>query len=184
MTNKEIYFGAPDHRVNYFNLIKSLIKKDNYSSKIILLSTFILSILLSPLEQRAQSSFELVCRGGGNLHFNYTPFSNFAAQPQIWITFEQASQRVGLNEENIYALMPGQCSCKDRVLSKYDPNRLLVKINTTDFSIQWMQGRVTGISSALYYINNLQDSKIFQSFYVYNDGRGNFIVTSIGKNRF
>jgi hypothetical protein len=41
---------------------------------------------------------------------------------------------------------------------------------------------VRGISSALSYINALQRADQYQSFNVYNDGGGNFIVTSIGMN--
>ncbi len=130
----------------------------------------------------AQQSYPIVCRGGGNLHFSYTPFSNFSQNPQIWISFQRGTQKAGSNWENINTLMPGQCSWLDRAVSNNEPDRIIVK-DIRNFTISWNQGRVMGISSDLAYINTLQNPNHYQAFDVYNDRRGNFIVTRIGQSR-
>ncbi len=130
----------------------------------------------------AQPTHAIVCRGGGELSFNYTPFSNFSPDPQIWITFQRGAQKAGSNWENIGALMPGQCSWLDRPVSNNEPNRIIVK-DIKNFSIFWNRGQVVGISSDLSYMNWLQDAKYCQSFNVYNDSKGNFILTGIGQAR-
>ena len=130
----------------------------------------------------AQPAYPILCRGGGNLYFNYTPFSNFSPNPQIWITFQRGAQKAGSAWENRNALMPGQCTWLDRPLSNNEPDRIIVK-DIRNFSIVWTQGRVMGVSSELYYINALLDPNRYQSFDVYNDRKGNFIVTRIGQTR-
>jgi hypothetical protein len=130
----------------------------------------------------AQSTYPIVCRGGGELFFNYTPSSNFSPTPQIWITFQRGSQKVGSNWENIGVLMPGQCSGLDRPVSSNEPNRIIVK-DIRNFSISWNRGQVMSISSELSYMKWLQDANRYQSFDVYNDGQGNFILTGIGQAR-
>lgn len=130
----------------------------------------------------AQPSYPIVCRGGGSMHFNYTPFSNLSNQPQIWISYQKGAQGVGMGWENIYSLQPGQCSWQDRAVSANEPSRIvLLKVN--NFAIQWQNGKVTGISTSAPHVSVLQDSNRYQSFDVYNDGRGNFIVTRIGQSR-
>lgn len=130
----------------------------------------------------ASVSYPIVCRGGGNLYFNYTPFSNFSQSPQVWIMFERADQAVGANWENANALKPGQCAWLDRPVSSPEPDRIIVK-NVKNFSISWTEGKVMGISSELIYLNVLREDNHFQSFDVYNDGKGNFIVTGIGTSK-
>jgi hypothetical protein len=149
--------------------------------KILQTAVILAAIYISPTSL-AQKSYPLVCRGGGNLYFDYTPFSNFSPNPQIWISFQRGAQNAGSNWENINALMPGQCSWLDRTVSNNEPNRIIVK-DIRNFSISWTQGNVMGISSELGYINTLQDPNRYQSFDVYNDGAGNFIVTRIGQSR-
>jgi hypothetical protein len=148
------------------------------------LSICIFFLLVSPEEGKAQTSYECVCRGGGSLYFNYTPFSNFWSQPQIWVDqISRGPSAVGRDWQNRHSLQPGQCAWLDRGMEPSEPNRIVIPVNVNQFSISWHQGRVMGISSELYYINNLQDSNKFQSFFVYNDRRGNFIVTQIGSMR-
>ncbi len=144
----------------------------------------IILVLVSMFPSIAASvtSYPIVCRGGGSLYFDYTPFSNFSQSPQIWITFKRASQKVGANWENAYALKPGQCAWLDRPVSNSEPDRIIVK-NVKDFSISWTQGNVMGISSGLTYLNVLREANNIQSFDVYNDGQGNFIVTSVGASK-
>lgn len=129
-----------------------------------------------------QPGYTIVCRGGGNLYFDYTPYSNFSQSPQIWILFQRGAQKVGSNWENMGALMPGQCSWLDRTVSNNEPDRIIVT-NVRNFSITWTKGQVTGISSSLSYLYALQDPNRYQSFRVYNDRKGNFIVKSIGPSR-
>ena len=130
----------------------------------------------------AQPTYPIVCHGGGELFFNYMPFSNFSPNPQIWITFQRGAQKAGSNWENIGALMPGQCSWLDRPVSNNEPNRIIVK-DIRNFSISWNQGQVMNISSELSYMKWLQDANRYQSFDVYNDSQGNFILTGIGQAR-
>jgi hypothetical protein len=130
----------------------------------------------------AQPTYPIICRGGGELYFNYTPFSNFSQNPQIWITFQRSAQKAGSNWENIGSLMPGQCTCLDRPISNDEPNRIIVK-DIGNFSISWNQGQVMAISSELSYMKWLQDANRYQSFDVYNDSRGNFILAGIGQAR-
>lgn len=145
-------------------------------------SAVILTVFLTSLAGFAQSSYPIVCRGGGNLYFDYDPFSSLSPNPQIRITFQRGAQQAGFNWENIYALMPGQCSWLDRSMSNDEPDRLIVT-NIRNFAISWSQGRVMGISADLPYISTLQDANRYQSFSVYNDRRGSFIVTGIGPTR-
>ncbi len=125
----------------------------------------------------AQPTYPIICRGGGDLYFNYKPFSNFSPNPQILITFQRGAQKAGSNWENIDVLMPGQCSLLDRPVSNDEPDRIIV-INMNNFSISWNQGRVMSIISEL---SSLQDANRYQSLDVYNDGEGNFIARRIGQ---
>jgi hypothetical protein len=133
-------------------------------------------------EAVAQPTYPIVCRGGGELSFNYTPFSNFSPNPEIWITFQRGAQKVGSNWENIGALLPGQCSLLDRPVSNNEPHMIIVK-DIRNFSISWNQGQVMGISSELSYMKWLQDANRYQSFDVYNDSQGNLILAGIGQAR-
>ena len=125
----------------------------------------------------SQQSYPIVCRGGGSMHFNYTPFSNLSPEPQIWISFRRGEQKAG---DNWGALKPGECSWVDRTINQNEPDQIAL-LNIRDFSIQWQQGQVTGISSSLPYINALQDSNLYQTFNVYHNQGGVFIVSSIGQ---
>ena len=143
---------------------------------------------ISTLEALAKTTTEavntlpIVCRGGGELYFNYMPSSNFFPNPQIWITFQRGAEKAGSNWENIGALMPGQCSWLDRPVSDNEPHRIIVE-DLRDFSISWNQGRLSGISSELSYMKWLEDTDRYQSFDVYNDNQGNLIVAGIGQAR-
>lgn len=130
----------------------------------------------------AQPTHAIVCRGGGELSFNYVPFSNFSPDAQIWITFQRGGQKAGSNWENIGALMPGQCSWIDRPVNDNEPNRIIVK-DIRNFSISWNRGRVMDISSELSYMKWLQDADRYQSFDLYTDNQGNFILARIGQAR-
>lgn len=124
-------------------------------------------------------SYKLILRGGGNIYFNYTPYSNFSRNPQIWITFERGQVATGQNLEHRFSLQPGQAAWLDRPISTNEPNRLLVKEGIGEFTISWYNGQVSGVSSALPYLTALQDPNRFVAFHVYNDGKGNFIVTQV-----
>jgi len=52
--------------------------------------------------------------GRGDLYFNYTPFSNFSPDPQVWITFKKGPQGVGQSWEQKNTLQPGQAAWLDR----------------------------------------------------------------------
>ena len=158
-------------------------KNDKFIRNMILLAGAVL-LLGIPQISLAQSSYECVCRGGGNLYFTYTPFSNFFSQPQIWVDqLSKAPSGVGSNWQNTNNLQPGQCAWLDRAIEPKEPNRIVIPVNYNQFSISWQHSTVMGLSSELYYINNLRDANRFQSFFVYNDRRGNFIVTQIGRMR-
>ncbi len=130
----------------------------------------------------AQPSHLLVCRGGGDLHFNYTPFSNLSPDPQIWITFDRATAGVGTQWENLDVLQPGQCAWLDRAVVQDEPNQIAL-LGVQRFAIQWQRGQVTGISSELTHISLLQDPDHYQSFQVTNNGKGFFTVTKVGQSR-
>lgn len=123
--------------------------------------------------------YKLLLRGGGNTYFQYTPYSNYSRSPQIWITFERGAAATGQNLENRFNLQPGQAAWLDRPISPNEPNRLLLKEGIGEFSISWHNGRVSGVSSALPYLSALQDPNRFVAFRVYNDRKGNFVVTQV-----
>ncbi len=128
------------------------------------------------------TGYPLVCRGGGNLHFNYTPFSNISPNPQIWIRFERGASPAGANKENVGSLLPGQCAWLDRTIAPNEPETLVFAepvFHGRQFAIQWQGGRVMGIASELTYINDLQRSDGIRTFRAYNNGNGFFIVSSI-----
>ena len=137
--------------------------------------------LTKPQYNTSQPNSTIVCRGGGNLYFNYTPFSNLFNQPQIWITFERGSDSLGKYWEYRQRLHPGQAAFLDRGIFNNEPNQLIIPLGRNDFSISWTQGKVMGVSSSLTYLSILQDSNKFQAFQAYNDGNGNFIVIGIGQ---
>ncbi len=127
-------------------------------------------------------SYPLVCRGGGNLHFTYASSSNDSNKPQISIIFERANAAAGMKRENMQALLPGQCAWLDRAVSPSEPNRLVLTspvFEAQNFSIQWQRQAVMRISRALYYINTLGHENSWQTFHVFNDQKGNFIVVKI-----
>lgn len=130
----------------------------------------------------SQTSYPLVCRGGGNMHFTYTPFSNLSSKPQIWVTFSRASQGVGTNWEKVDILQPGECSWLDRAVATTEPDTIAL-LDVDQFSISWQGGQIAGISSALPHINLLQNAARYQAFDVYNNSRGYFVVTRISQSR-
>ena len=150
--------------------------------KVKFLGLALVFLLMSSSAVPQPKSYLLVVRGGGELYFNYTPFSNFSPNPQVWITFKRGPQGVGQNMEHVHTLEPGHGAWLDRRVAGNEPDRIIVK-EIKDFSISWTRGEVMGISSHLSYINNLQNPDRFQSFHVYNDGKGNFIVTKIGPSK-
>jgi hypothetical protein len=137
---------------------------------------------LSTPSSSEPTSYPLVCRGGGFLQFDFTSRSNVSAKPQLWITFDKASSGAGMNHENVGWLEPGQCTWLDRTVGTNEPDRIAIReplFNLSDFGISWTSGQVSGIGSALSYLNVLQSADYLQTFQVYNDGQGNFIVTGI-----
>jgi hypothetical protein len=131
---------------------------------------------------RASTGYPIVCRGGGKLHFTYSPFSSLSSEPQIWIRFERGAAPVGANRESIGSLGPGQCSWTDRALSADEPDVLVLTTPVflaRQFSIQWQNGQVAGISSELDYLTRLQRPEGVQTFRVSNNGRGAFLVSMV-----
>jgi len=88
---------------------------------------------------------------------------------------------VGQNWEQKYSLQPGQAAWPDRRIESNEPEKIIVT-GIKDFTISWTKGQVMGIGSSPlpFLLSNLQDANKFQAFYVYNDGKGNFIVTAVG----
>jgi hypothetical protein len=124
----------------------------------------------------AQRSFPIVCRGGGPLYFTYAPFSTFSTQPQIWVDFVRGPRGVGPKWEFRNTLQAGQCSWQDRAIASNEPNRLLLRVSVNDFTISWSGNQVKGLAPPS--IARLQRADQYQAFSVYNDGRGNFVVTA------
>lgn len=131
----------------------------------------------------AQRSYPIVCRGGGDLQFTYVAFSNFSPQPQIQVRFERARSGVGSRWERLATLGEGQCSWQDRAIAPDEPERLLIPLNESDFSISWSPNETARILGALPHVANLQFPERYQAFDVYNDRRGNFIVVRVGQFR-
>lgn len=134
------------------------------------------------LPPSSKKTYPLVCRGGGDMHFTFTPSSNLSSQPQIWIRFVRASQGVGARWQNLDVLQPGQCSSLDRAVGADEPE-IIALLNVNLFSIQWQRGQVPGVSSSLHYLNVLQNAGKYQAFDVYNSGKGYFVVTKIDQSR-
>lgn len=150
----------------------------------------LLWILLFPLSMTALGvsppevrTYPLVCRGGGDLHFNYVTHLATTNKPAIIINFmEKGQQKAGMNLENVTALKPGQCTWLDRPLHGDEPHQLLFS-NINNFRITWRgNGRVVGIGESIPYVENLLNPSKYQEFSVYNDRKGSFIVTSIGRS--
>jgi len=144
----------------------------------------VLLLLFSTSFISSQQGYEMVLRGGGDLYFTYTPFSNFSPDPQIWIMFKKGGQAAGQRLEQRNALQPGQAAWLDRRIEDNEPERIIITgipdSKMKEFTISWAYGKVMGLSSAMPYLSALQDPNKFVPFVVYNDGRGNFIVTKIG----
>ena len=144
----------------------------------------VLMLLFSTSFVSSQQGYEMVLRGGGDLHFTYTPFSNFSPDPQIWIVFKKGGQAAGQHLEQRNALQPGQAAWLDRRIEDNEPERIIITgipdSKMKEFTISWAYGKVMGLSSAMPYLSALQDPNKFVTFVVYNDGRGNYIVTKIG----
>jgi hypothetical protein len=136
-----------------------------------------LGLLLSASFVSSQQAYLLVCRGGGELYFNYLPTSEFSPGPQILITFKKGPQAVGQNWEQRYSLEPGQAAWLDRRVADNEPERILLT-DQQGFWISWTNGRIFGANPA--FLLTLLDPNKFQSFYVVRDAKGNFLVTQVG----
>ena len=149
---------------------------------VVMVTIFVSSFVASSLAF-AEPAHPIVCRGGGELLFNYMPSSNYSPNPIIRITFQRGTQKVGSNWENIGGLKPGQCSWPDRPVGDNEPNMIIVK-DMRNFSISWNQGRIMDVSSDSSYMIWLQDPNRYQSFEVLEDSQGNyFIMAGIGQAR-
>jgi hypothetical protein len=133
----------------------------------------------------APRSYPLVCRGGGDLVFSYAASSSFSNKPHIRITFEKATVGVGSNAEHIASLGAGQCAFIDRGIRSNEPSSIVIGypvLQPDEFSISWTrQGTVTSLDRGLDYLHNLEvGTANYESFQVYNDRKGNFVVTKRG----
>lgn len=142
----------------------------------------VLALLLPSVSASSGQGYLIVVRGGGDLYFQYTPFSNFSPNPQVWIDFKKGTQGVGQNWENAGSLQPGYAAWPDRAIAPNEPGRIIVK-DVKNFSMMWTKGQVMGISSELTYLSVLTNPNKYQAFTVVNDGQGNFVVTSIGPSK-
>ncbi len=134
-------------------------------------------LLLAASFVSSQQGHLLVCRGGGDIYFNYLPSSEFAQGPHILITFKKGPQGVGQNWEERFSLEPGQAAWLDRRVADDEPERILLT-DQQGFWISWSNGRIFGANPA--FLLTLLDPNKFQSFYVVRDSKGNFLVTQIG----
>jgi hypothetical protein len=128
----------------------------------------------TPAMASAGSAYPIMCRGGGNLHFSYEPYSGVASGPQIWIRFEHGTSSG--------ALAPGQCAWPDRPVAPKEPSVLVFAapvFGAQQFSISWQHGQVMGISSELTFVNALLRDEGMRTFRVYNNGQGYFIVSAV-----
>jgi hypothetical protein len=136
-----------------------------------------LMLLLPAVASYAQQPYLLVCRGGGDLQFQYYPSTEFSPNPHVIITFKKGPQGVGLNWEQRNSLQPGQAAWLDRRIEPNEPEKIILK-DVNGFWITWVPGKVYGIYPGCLFA--LLDGNKFQSFYVIRDNMGNFVVTQIG----
>lgn len=130
----------------------------------------------------APPSYPLVCRGGGELMFEFLSNTDLSSNPQVRISFERSSSGVGLQRENLQMLQPGQCAWQDRPVGNGEPSRAVITeplFNSSDFAVTWNPEGMLGVDPKLSYISALQSPYGVQTFDVYNDGHGNFVVTKI-----
>lgn len=140
---------------------------------------------LDPVPAPTPRSYPLVCRGGGDLVFSYAASSSFSNKPHIRIAFEKATVGVGSNAEDIASLGAGQCAFIDRGIRANEPSSVVIGypvLQPDEFSISWTrQGTVIGLDGGLDYLDNLKVGRAnYESFQVYNDRKGSFVVTKRG----
>ncbi|OGD28575.1 MAG: hypothetical protein A2Y56_14190 [Candidatus Aminicenantes bacterium RBG_13_63_10] len=137
-------------------------------------------LLLLPVSVAyAQQPYLLVCRGGGEMYFQYLPSSEFSPNPHVIITIKKGPQGVGTNWEQRYTLQPGQAAWLDRRIEPNEPEKIILT-DVKGFWITWLSGKVFGVNPACLF--TLLDGNKFQSFYVIRDNMGNFVVTQIGSS--
>lgn len=145
-----------------------------------LICALVVMVVAPPLAS-SQTSYTLVCRGGGKMHFAYQPFSELSKQGQVWIKFEPGSQPAGAHSENVGALQAGQCSWRDRVLAADEPRTIAV-LNVSSFSVEWENNKlmkivqVTSLAGFPFITDLLNSSKILM-LDLYNNGKGQFVIT-------
>jgi hypothetical protein len=129
--------------------------------------------------QKKPKSYLLVCRGGGKIFFYFT---SEKGKSRINISIGKGTQKVGKYWEHRNTLLPGTCAWLDRKVGGNEPNIILLT-GIESFHISWgKDGVIRRLGSQLKFLRNLFDPHKFQSFYVYNNGKGRFVVTKIGKS--
>lgn len=137
---------------------------------------------LPPLETAQPTSYPLVCRGGEHLIVRYLHSSAISTKPHFLIYYRKAAAGVGMAQENTGNLQPGECAWLDRPISTGEPERLLIGepiLNADQVDLTFSQGVLTSATPA--YVQALQSDANLQVFAAYNDGNGNFVITSIGE---
>ena len=164
--------------------MKTRLKQQRVVLTIVILALGLTALPLT--EAGAQDSFLLVCRGGGHLTFTYVPFSWVGDEAQLWVYFARGLGAVGRTWTET-DLDPGQCSWTDRRIADNEPEHLILTypdFQDIDFAITWTEGQVADYNLRPDFLVALQSPDEFQSFWVYNDGDDNFLVTAIGEGTY
>lgn len=152
-------------------------------TKLVCFTACILALPFSNAE--SQTSYPMVCRGGGNLNIRVSVTKQMT---QANIFFQRASLAAG---QNWNVLQPGQCSWIDRPISPTEPAQLSHNVPVTQLpsheflSFVWtLPGTVTSTASLEArhpYLAKLRNPGHFVVFRAYNSNHGYFIVTGFGQ---
>lgn len=117
---------------------------------------FVLSVPLASLATRdagAQTSYPLICKGGGNM------IAQVRATAQVRVQFA-----AGADAASNAPPSPGQCSWLDRGFRSGEPAVLTVAGDP---------------AHALYIVESVMRGDTFYA-HVYNDGKGSMVITRVG----
>lgn len=136
-----------------------------------------IGVLFSLISTSSFASYQLVCRGGGNIKVNtmasFYPTSHGAAmQPNIDIFFTKASGPSGANGE---FLNPGECSWLDRAINNAEPSAISDQYLTGQSVNVVSQASATGskvidVTSVYSPLTNAEGSRYFIRVYVNGSG--------------
>jgi hypothetical protein len=133
-----------------------------YNSKKGLLGIVVLVItaVIFSVDTLAQTSYPMVCRGGGNMRANYTAS---VTQGKLDITFTKSTSSSTKRQPN-----SGECAWLDRPISQTEPNHMVFRVvgksqePFTEFEVTPTKINIKRLhKDFLYLINAIQQGSIF-----------------------